>query len=78
MVENYRMEGGNRGVNKSSAGSDPTDQKLLGNNYKNGSKPICRLYEQNTESIDHLVSGCPVLTLIKYKERHNKMGNNIH
>lgn len=29
---------------------------------KNGSNPICRLCKQYVETIDHLVSVCPILT----------------
>ena len=36
-------------------------------NIKNGSNPICRLCKQKTESIDHLVSSCSILTPIEYK-----------
>ena len=31
-----------------------------------------------TESIDHLVSGCPILTPIEYKERQDKIEQDIH
>ena len=39
------------------------------------SLPICRLWEQKTKLTDHLVSGFPNLTTIKYKERHDKRGH---
>lgn len=38
------------------------------NKIKNDADPICRLCEQNVETIDHLVSGCPILTLMEYKD----------
>ena len=31
-----------------------------------------------TESIDHLMSGYPILTPTEYKERHDKMEHYIH
>ena len=52
--------------------TDAQDQSLpIRNNHaniiKNGSNLICRLYEQNTESIDNVVSGCPIQAPIKCK-----------
>ena len=38
----------------------------------------CRLCEPKTKSTDHLVSRCPIVTLIEYKEKHNKIGHYIH
>ena len=41
---------------------------------KKGSKLVCRSCGQKkAESIDNLVSGCPILTLIEYKEKHDKI-----
>ena len=42
------------------------DQYIPTRNYwakmiKNESNQICRLSEQETESIDHMASGCPIL-----------------
>ena len=37
------------------------------------SNPICTLCKQKTESVDHLISGCPVLIQIKYEERHDEI-----
>ena len=42
------------------------------------SNPICRVCAQKTESIDHFVYGCPILTPIEYIERHVKIGHYIH
>ena len=39
---------------------------------------ICRLFEQKTEWINFLVSGCLVLTQIEYEERHNKIEHHIY
>ena len=43
------------------------DQSLLTRNYQanvlhNGANPKCRFCEEKTETIDHLVSGCSILT----------------
>ena len=57
------------------------DQNLPARNYqkniKSRSNLIYRLCDQ-TESIDHLVSGFPILILIKYKEKNDDEGHNIH
>ena len=34
--------------------------------------------QTKTESVDHLVSSCPILTPIEYKERHYKLGYYTH
>ena len=33
---------------------------------------------KKTKSVDHLVPGCPILTLIENKEKHDKIGYYIH
>ena len=73
------MLGGDRGANNCSTGLEPPNKKLSGKHYsKNGSKPIYRLYEQKTESVDLLASCCSILKPIEYKERQNKIGHYIH
>ena len=61
------------------------NQSLPTRNYqtnitKNGSNQIFRLCKRKkkAESFDLLVSSCPILTLIEYKEKHNKIGHYIH
>ena len=59
------------------------DQSLKTKNYiakvmKTGSDPLCRYCGQFDETIDHLVSGCPILAKNEYIERHNKVGQYIH
>ena len=39
---------------------------------------MCWLWKQKNESIDKLVSGCLILTLIEYKKRHDKIRYYIH
>ena len=55
------------------------DQSLFTRNYqskivKNGTDPKCRFCDQYDETIDHLVSGCPILTQNEYKNRHDRVG----
>ncbi len=40
--------------------------------------PKCRLCRQYDETIDHLVSGCPMLAANEYTFRHDKVGRYIH
>ncbi|XP_066926768.1 uncharacterized protein [Clytia hemisphaerica] len=59
------------------------DQSLFTRNYqanilKNGSDPNCRFCNKHVESIDHLVSGCPVLTPNEYVKRHDRVGQYLH
>ena len=53
------------------------DQSLATNNYRNkiikdGTNPKCRLCHEHDETIDHIISGCPVLAKKEYLERHDK------
>ena len=48
------------------------NKKLSSKHKKKGSNPIWWLYEQETEPIVHLVSGCSIPTTIEYKENHDK------
>ena len=59
------------------------DQSLPTRNYqskivKNGVSPKCRFCDQYDETIDHLVSGCPILTPKEYKARHYRVGQYLH
>jgi hypothetical protein len=59
------------------------DQSLCTNVYKSkiirdGTDPKCRLCHQFEETIDHLISGCPVLARTEYLQRHDKIATYIH
>ena len=59
------------------------DQSLFTRNYqskivKNGTYPKSRFCDQYDETIDHLVSGCPILTPTEYKNRHDRVGQYLH
>ena len=45
---------------------------------KNWVSPKCRFCDQCDETIDHLVSGCPVLKPKEYKARHDRVGQYLH
>ena len=59
------------------------DQSLSTRNYeanilKNGSNPNCRFCNKHVETVDHLVSGCPVLAPNEYLKRHDRVGQYLH
>ena len=59
------------------------DQSLKTKNYqckimKTIKDPNCRFCNKFQETIDHLVSGCPILALKEYLIRHNKVAKYIH
>ena len=59
------------------------DQSLFTRNYqvniiRNGTDPKCRFCGERVETIDHLISGCSVLTPGKYKRRHDRIGQYLH
>ena len=59
------------------------DQSLNTRNYqaniiKSSSNPKCRLYDDKTETIDHIVAGCSVLAATEYKSRHDRIGQYFH
>ena len=59
------------------------DQSLFTRNYqanilKNGADPKCRFCNSHVETIDHLVSGCSVLTPNEYVKRHDRVGQYLH
>ena len=62
---------------------DAHDKSLFTRNYQanilhNGTDESCRLCEDKLETIDHLVSGCSVLTPNEYKYRHDRVGQYLH
>lgn len=59
------------------------DQSLLTKNYiknimKQGTSDLCRLCKKYVETVDHIISGCPVLANTEYLDRHNKVAAYIH
>ena len=53
------------------------NQSLFTRNYqakiiKNVADPKCWLCEKLEETVDHLVSGCPIITPNKYLQRHDR------
>lgn len=45
---------------------------------KDGWNPTCRLYHKCVETIDYIVSECPVFAGKEYIIRHDKLGKYIH
>ena len=59
------------------------DQRLYTRNYQariitNGVDSKCKMCDQYDETVDHLVSGCPVIRPSEYKNRHDRVGQYIH
>ena len=59
------------------------DQSLFTRNYqantsRNGASYKCRFCDNYTETVDHLVSGCPVLAPNEYKNQHDRVGQYLH
>ena len=59
------------------------DQSLATNNYKKNiekqnTDDKCRLCNKHVETIDHIVSGCPVSAKTEYLHRHNMAAAYIH
>jgi len=59
------------------------DQSLFTRNYqatiiKNGIDAKCRFCGNLTETVDHLIAGCPVLAPNEYKYRHDRVGQYLH
>ena len=49
------------------------------NILRNGVSSKCSFCDNNIETVDHFVSGCPVLaTKKKYKNRHDRVGQYLH
>ena len=45
---------------------------------ENGADPKCRVCDEHTKTIDHLVSGCPTLAPTEYLNRYDRLGQYIH
>ena len=45
---------------------------------KKEENPNCRYCNKEKETVDHLVSGCSLLAIKKYIERHNRVATYIH
>ena len=59
------------------------NQSLFTHNYlanvlHKGADESCRFCEDKLETIDHLVSGCSVLTPNEFKNRHDRVGHCLH
>ncbi|XP_031559231.1 uncharacterized protein LOC116295530 [Actinia tenebrosa] len=50
------------------------DNKIMGKHVNTK----CRICGDHDETIDHVISGCPVLAKKEYIERHNKVGKYVH
>ena len=45
---------------------------------KSTTSPLCRLCRSSSETIDHILNGCPKLAQTEYKMRHDKVAAAIH
>ncbi|EEB19129.1 reverse transcriptase, putative [Pediculus humanus corporis] len=59
------------------------DQALRTHNYEKVILKVrqddkCRICQSQSETIDHLISGCPILAKHEYLERHNKICQYLH
>ena len=59
------------------------DQSLATRSYRNkiikdGTDPKCRMCNNYDETIDHIVSGCPILAPTEYIHRHDQAASYIH
>ena len=72
MVEKLRTKIGNRRANHSGTGPKFNDETISKRNNKNGANPKCRLCNEYNETIDQIVSGCPVLAKSKFMQRHDQ------
>ena len=48
------------------------------NTLENGANSKCWVCDKHTETIDHLVSACPILALTEYLNRDDRLGQYIH
>ena len=48
------------------------------NILENGADSKCRVFHKHTETIDHIVSVCPILATTEYVNRHDRLGLYIH
>ena len=44
----------------------------------NSETPLCRLCENSTETVRHIISGCKRLAQREYKKRHDKVALRVH
>ena len=61
----------------------PQDQILFTRRYqakiiKNRAHPKCWFFEKFEETVDHLVSGCPIMNPNEYLQRHGRVRQYIH
>ena len=59
------------------------DQSLFTINFQanilhNGADSRCRFWNTSTDTIDHLISGCTILSPNEYISRHNCVGQYVH
>ena len=59
------------------------DQSLMTKQYqseiiKNGANPKCRLCNEYNETIDHIVSGCPLLMKSEFMQRQDQAASYMH
>ena len=59
------------------------DQSLPKRNFQasileNGADRQCRVCDKHTETIDHVVSGCPLLAPTEYLNRNDRLSQYIH
>ena len=45
---------------------------------KTSETPLCRLCEDTTETVRHIVSGCKKLSPREYRKRHDKVALRVH
>ena len=57
--------------------SVPT-RNFQANMLENGADPNCRICDKHTETIDHFVSGCPLVAFTEYLNQHDRLGQDIH
>ena len=59
------------------------DQSLATKSYhhkiiKDETDPKCRMSKEFEETIDHILSGCPVLAKTEYIQRHDRAAGYLH
>ena len=53
-------------------------RNFLVNILENSADPKCRICDKHNKTIDHFVSGCPMLSPTEYVNRHDRSGQYIH
>ena len=56
----------------------PTKRNFQANILENGADPKCRVCDKHTETIDRLVSDCPMLAPTEYLNWHDRLGQYIY